>query len=47
MRALLGGHDVLFVAPTGSGKSLTYQIPGLLLEGPTVVVSPLLSLQRD
>jgi ATP-dependent DNA helicase RecQ len=47
MKSLLTGHDVLFVAPTGSGKSLTYQVPGLLLDGPTVVVSPLLSLQRD
>jgi ATP-dependent DNA helicase RecQ len=47
MRALLGGHDVLLVSPTGSGKSLTYQLPALLLDGCTVVVSPLLALQRD
>jgi ATP-dependent DNA helicase RecQ len=44
---LLDGHDVLLVSPTGSGKSLAYQLAGLLLGGPTVVVSPLLALQRD
>jgi ATP-dependent DNA helicase RecQ len=47
MRALLDGHDVLLIAPTGAGKSLTYQVPGVLLDGCTVVVSPLLALQRD
>jgi ATP-dependent DNA helicase RecQ len=45
--ALLTGHDVLLVAPTGGGKSLTYQLAGLLLGGTTVVVSPLLALQQD
>nr|WP_227464599.1 RecQ family ATP-dependent DNA helicase [Nocardioides lijunqiniae] len=47
VRALLDGRDVLLVSPTGWGKSLTYQLAGLLLEGPTVVVSPLLALQQD
>jgi ATP-dependent DNA helicase RecQ len=47
MGALLDGHDVLLVAPTGAGKSLAYQVPAVLLDGPTVVISPLLALQRD
>ena len=47
MSALLGDHDVLLVAPTGAGKSLTYQLAGVLLDGCTVVVSPLLALQHD
>jgi len=45
--ALLDGHDVLAVMPTGSGKSAIYQIAGALLPGATLVVSPLLALQRD
>jgi ATP-dependent DNA helicase RecQ len=45
--ALLEHHDVLLVSPTGSGKSLVYQVAGMLLGGCTVVVSPLLALQQD
>jgi ATP-dependent DNA helicase RecQ len=45
--ALLNGHDVLLVLPTGGGKSLAYQLPAVVLDGPTVVISPLLALQRD
>ncbi len=47
MRAVLAGGDVLAVMPTGAGKSAVYQVPALLLEGPVVVVSPLIALQRD
>jgi ATP-dependent DNA helicase RecQ len=47
IRPLLEGHDVLCVMPTGAGKSAVYQIAGLLLDGPTVVISPLIALQRD
>jgi ATP-dependent DNA helicase RecQ len=44
---VLDGRDVLAVLPTGAGKSAIYQVAGLLLPGPTVVVSPLIALQRD
>jgi ATP-dependent DNA helicase RecQ len=44
---VLAGHDTLAVLPTGSGKSAIYQVAGALLPGATVVVSPLLALQRD
>ena len=47
VRALLDGHDVLLVQPTGGGKSLAYQLPAVLIDGPTLVVSPLLALQED
>ncbi|MDQ4085933.1 MAG: RecQ family ATP-dependent DNA helicase [Actinomycetota bacterium] len=47
MGHVMSGHDVLVVLPTGAGKSAVYQVPGVLLDGPTVVVSPLISLQRD
>ncbi|HUI15659.1 MAG TPA: DNA helicase RecQ [Xanthobacteraceae bacterium] len=45
--AVLAGRDVLAVMPTGSGKSLCYQLPALLREGLTVVVSPLIALMRN
>src|SRR5207245_976407 len=47
VRAVLDGHDVLAVMPTGSGKSLGFQLPALLLPGTTLVVSPLISLMKD
>src|SRR6201991_1092703 len=47
MRAVLRRRDALVVLPTGAGKSAIYQIPAVLLPGPTVVVSPLLALQQD
>ena len=47
MRSVLDARDTLAVLPTGGGKSLTYQLPSLLLPGLTVVVSPLIALIRD
>ncbi|MCX4919150.1 RecQ family ATP-dependent DNA helicase [Streptomyces sp. NBC_00687] len=47
MTAVMEGRDTIVVMPTGAGKSAVYQVPGVLLEGPTVVVSPLIALQRD
>ncbi len=47
LQATLTGHDTLAVMPTGSGKSAIYQVAGLILSGSTVVVSPLIALQRD
>ncbi len=45
--AAAGGRDVLAVLPTGGGKSAIYELAGMLREGPTVVVSPLIALQAD
>ncbi|MER8505998.1 DNA helicase RecQ [Mesorhizobium sp. M0199] len=47
MEALLAGHHVLAVMPTGAGKSLCYQVPALVLGGLTIVVSPLVALMQD
>ena len=47
VRAVLSGRDTLAVMPTGSGKSLCYQLPGIRLTGTTIVVSPLISLMKD
>lgn len=45
--AVLSGSDALVVMPTGSGKSLIYQLPALMLPGLTLVVSPLIALMKD
>ncbi|HRA48481.1 MAG TPA: DEAD/DEAH box helicase, partial [Thermomicrobiales bacterium] len=44
---VLAGTDCLAIMPTGAGKSLTFQIPAMLLDGPVVVVSPLIALMQD
>jgi ATP-dependent DNA helicase RecQ len=47
IEAVLAGKDVVVVMPTGSGKSLCYQLPAMILDGVTVVVSPLIALMKD
>ena len=47
VRAVLAGENVLTVMPTGSGKSLCYQLPAIVRPGLTLVVSPLIALMRD
>ena len=47
IRALLDGRSALAIFPTGGGKSLCYQVPALLLDGLTLVISPLIALMKD
>src|SRR5437763_16338557 len=47
MLAVLNGRDALVTLPTGFGKSLIYQVPAMILERPTIVISPLIALMAD
>ncbi len=47
LHSLLAGRDLLCILPTGAGKSLCYQLPAVLMEGCTLVVSPLIALMKD
>jgi ATP-dependent DNA helicase RecQ len=47
MQSVVAGRDTLAVLPSGAGKTAIYQVAGQLLDGPVVVASPLIALQRD
>lgn len=47
IEALLSGRDVLGIMPTGAGKSICYQVPAMVMQGVTLVISPLISLMKD
>ena len=47
INSILEGHDTLGMLPTGGGKSLTFQVPSLMTDGLTVVITPIISLMKD
>ena len=47
VEGVLAGHDTLAILPTGGGKSVTYQLPAMLMPGATLILSPLIALMKD
>ena len=47
INSILEGHDTLGLMPTGGGKSITFQVPALVLDGVALVVTPIISLMKD
>lgn len=47
IRSVLAGHDTLALLPTGGGKSVCFQVPGMMLDGLTLVITPLIALMKD
>ena len=47
IRSVLEGHDTFVIMPTGSGKSMCYQLPGIISKGTAIIVSPLIALMKN